>query len=353
MDNGFNRVEPQCLVDAFLRHPPQTFKAATLDTSLYTFYTKFNLLTTLDTPLRKKIQSLLGYRYWQTLVEYQTQFIGTTVTEYTPLPSHHSAQDTLNTILQHTNKQALTIIKDLPIHSPLVSEADNLFNQTFIDLAQKQGFLAIEGQALAYVKIDFNDQDDFLSRFSKSRRKNFKRKLKHLDELDVNIRHTGDHYFNDQATLKQLYSLYLSVYEQSDIHFDLLSPEFFKAILQDSSQQGRVFLYWKNGVLIGYNICYVHNNSLVDKYIGLNYPLALDYNLYFVSWFVNLNYAKNHALDFYVAGWTDPEVKSQLGAQFTFTQHLVWVKSPLLRFILSKFRHLFESDAHWHQQQEK
>ncbi|SDB81218.1 GNAT family N-acetyltransferase [Acinetobacter boissieri] len=351
MDNGFNHVEPKCLVDAFLKHPPHTFKACALDASFYAFSTQFNLLTTLDTPLRKKIQSLLGYKYWQSLVEFPTQFIGTTVTEYTPLPEQHTAQQLLERIQPHCKQHSLTIIKDLPLQSPLLPAKDNLFSQQLIQEAQKQGFLAVEGQALAYVKIDFFDQEDFLSRFSKSRRKNFKRKLKHLDELHIDVKHTGDEYFNNPDTLKQLYALYLEVYQQSDIHFDLLSLEFFTTILQEHSQNGRVFMYWKEQVLVGYNICYIHNNALIDKYIGLNYSLALDYNLYFISWFVNLDYAKSNALDFYVAGWTDPEVKAQLGAQFTFTQHLVWVKSPMLRFILKKFRHLFESDAHWHQQQ--
>ncbi|MBF7685098.1 GNAT family N-acetyltransferase [Acinetobacter sp. B10A] len=352
MDTGFNHVEPQCLVDAFLKHPPNAFEAQTLDVSFYAFSTQFNLLTTLDAPLRKKIQSVLGYQYWQRFVHFPTQFIGTTVTEYTPLPHTHTAQQLLEQIQPFCQKQSLTIIKDLPIQSPLLPEKDNLFSQALIQSAQQRGFLAVEGQALAYVKIDFADQNDFLNRFSKSRRKNLKRKLKHLDELHVEIKHTGDAYFQNTDTLQQLYALYLEVYQQSDIHFDLLSLEFFRTILQESGQQGRVFMYWKDDTLIGYNICYVHNNTLVDKYIGLNYSLALDYNLYFISWFVNLDYAKTHHLDFYVAGWTDPEVKAQLGAQFTFTQHLVWVKSPMLRFILKKFRHLFESDAHWHQQQD-
>ncbi|MBF7687866.1 GNAT family N-acetyltransferase [Acinetobacter rathckeae] len=352
MDNGFNHLEPNCLVDAFLQHPPQTFKARTLDASFYAFSTQFNLLTTLDAPLRKKIQSLIGYQHWQRLVHFPTQFIGTTVTEYTPLPTQHTPKQLLEQIQPYCKQHSLTIIKDLPIQSPLLPEQDNLFSKQLIQEAQKQGFLAVEGQALAYVKIDFNDQDDFLSRFSKSRRKNFKRKLKHLEELRVDVKHTGDDYFNSTDTLKQLYALYLEVYQQSDIHFDLLSLEFFTTILQQASQNGRVFMYWKEQTLVGYNICYIYNNALIDKYIGLNYSLALDYNLYFISWFVNLDYAKTHALDVYVAGWTDPEVKAQLGAQFTFTQHLVWVKSPMLRFILKKFRHLFESDAHWHQQQE-
>lgn len=353
MDNGLNHVEPNRLVDAFLKHPPQDFQASTLDNSLYYFVTNFNLLTTLDAPVRQKIESLVGYHYWKKIVHFPTRFIGTTVTEYTPIPQDTSSETLIDTIKKNSHEHSLTIIKDLPLSSPLLTQEENQASAALIGSAKEAGFLAVEGQALAYVEIDFNDREDYLSRLSKSRRKNLKRKLRSLDELNVEIHQTGDHYFNHTERLEQLYTLYLAVYEQSEIHFDLLSKAFFQEILQDSQSGGRVFMYWKGETLIGYNICYVYEDKLVDKYIGLNYPLALDYNLYFISWFVNLDYAKSQHLKYYVAGWTDPEVKAQLGAKFTFTQHLVWVKSPLLRFILKRFRHLFEADAHWHQQQEE
>ena len=58
-----------------------------------------------------------------------------------------------------------------------------------------------------------------------------------------------------------------------------------------------------------------------------------------------IEHALGRGLRFYVAGWTDPEVKAGLGARFTFTRHLVWVRNPILRRILYMFRHWFESDA--------
>ena len=108
---------------------------------------------------------------------------------------------------------------------------------------------------------------------------------------------------------------------------------------------GVVFCYRHDGELVGYNICLEHGGMLIDKYIGLRYPQARELDLYFVSWFVNLEHALERGLRFYVAGWTDPEVKAGLGARFTFTRHLVWVRNPILRRILYMFRHWFESDA--------
>jgi hypothetical protein len=51
-----------------------------------------------------------------------------------------------------------------------------------------------------------------------------------------------------------------------------------------------------------------------------------------------------------VAGWTDPEVKAQLGASFTFTQHAVYIRNPLLRALGRRFSRHFESDRAWQEQ---
>ncbi|MDO7195113.1 GNAT family N-acetyltransferase [Acinetobacter nosocomialis] len=352
MTINLNQLEPQAVVDAFLKHPPLSFQVHSPSDFLPYFYTEFDLLTTLDTDLLKKIKALPGYPTWGKILHFKTCFIGTTVTEYSLLPNGLPLDSIADFLKNNDQKIKLGIIKDLPLDSPLLSDLENNYSQTFIQEAEKKGFLSVEGQALAYVPIDFSSREEYLSRLSKPRRKNFKRKLKSLNELNIEQLSTGDERFNDPEFRTYLYELYLAVYHQSEIHFDLLRPEFFSEILQDVHSGGKVFLYWADTTLVGYNICYEYKDNLVDKYIGLNYPLAKDYNLYFISWFVNLDYALTHNLKFYIAGWTDPEVKAQLGAKFTFTRHLVWIYSPALRFILKKLRPLFEADHQWHVKQE-
>ncbi|TCM59504.1 peptidoglycan biosynthesis/recognition protein [Acinetobacter calcoaceticus] len=353
MRTHLNQLEPQQLVDAFLKHPPQGFDVHNSPDFIPYFSTNFDLLTTLDAPVRQKIISIMGYRYWGKALHFSSCFVGTTVTEYSLLSNQLTAQQLIQQLKLRTKQHSLTIIKDLPVASPLLSAAENLYSQQLIDEAEQQGFLSVEGQALAYVPIDFIDREDYLSRLSKSRRKNLNRKLKSLAQLCIDIVATGDDHFLDATFRRQLYQLYLAVYAQSEVHFDLLSPEFFDAVLQDQHSAGKVICYWHDDVLVGYNICFVYQNNLVDKYIGFNYDLALKFSLYFVSWFVNLDYARQQGLQFYIAGWTDPEVKAQLGAKFTFTRHLVWIQQPVLRYVLGRFKYVFEADAHWREQKQE
>ena len=241
--------------------------------------------------------------------------------------------------------QSLLIVKDVPEVSPLLGAGDNEAAMRLARIAPDKGFIVVEGQALAYVPIDFSSTDEYLSRLSKSRRKNLRRKLKSRERLDIEAVPLGDARFGSLDVLEELYGLYLGVYGQSEIHFDLLTRDFFAGLLQSREIGGVVFCYRHEGELVGYNICLEHGGMLIDKYIGLRYPQARELDLYFVSWFVNLEHALGRGLRFYVAGWTDPEVKASLGARFTFTRHLVWVRNPILRRILYMFRHWFESDA--------
>lgn len=342
------QLEPDELVDNFLTFPPQDFTSWLIQNEVPAFAARFDLLTTADHDLQVKVKGLPLFNKWKNLLKPYTIFIGTTVSEYALFTAELSPEQLAAQIKQHyTTKAPLLIVKDIPQQSPLLSEQANQYSAAVIQALQNQDFIEVEGQALAWVPIDFADVDEYLSRLSYQRRKNFRRKLKSQQSLEISCLHSGNECFFDPAVLDNFYQLYLNVYHQSEIHFDLLTKEFFIQLLQDEKNQARVITYYHQQQLVGYNICFVVNNMLIDKYIGFSYPLARDLNLYFVSWFYNLAYAKNQGLDYYVAGWTDPEVKASLGARFTFTKHMVYVRNPLLRMILKKISNRFEQDKNW------
>ncbi|WP_392561823.1 GNAT family N-acetyltransferase [Orbus sturtevantii] len=344
----FNQLEPNELIANFLSYPPIDFAAWQDDSGTPMFSAKFDLLTTADDDLKKRVVKLPFYQNWRKLLQPNTCFIGTTVSEYA-LFSQHLAADLLAQHIkqQYSKKFSLTIVKDLPQQSPLLDEITNNYAKNITEQLASLGFIEVEGQALAWVPIDFDDIDDYLSRLSHSRRKNFRRKLKLQSQLVVEVLSLGDRCFLNQQVLDHYYQLYLNVFEQSEIHFDLLSKPFFSQLLQNQNTNGKIFTYSHQGKLIGYNICFEYQNTLVDKYIGFAYPQAREFNLYYISWFYNLAYAKQRGLKAYIAGWTDPEVKASLGAKFTFTKHMVYVRNPVLRAILSKLSNKFESDRQW------
>ena len=345
----YNQLEPANLIRQFTAAPPHDFLAFSIADGVPAFVTEFDLLTTLDPAVRRKIEALPLARWWRRFLRPRTCFVGTTVSEYALLPRATAPEVFVRGLLDGLAPDyPFLIVKDIPTEPVLVGDAAYVYAREFTEACQRTGFVQVEGQALAYVPLDFSAVDDFLARLSSSRRKDLRRKLKARARLDVRAISTGDACFADEALLASFYALYLNVYRQSEIHFDLLTPAFFRALLRDPSSGGVVFVYRTSQETIGYNICFVHGGALVDKYVGFLYPQAREHNLYTVSWFHNLEYALAHGLRYYVAGWTDPGIKRYLGAQFTLTRHAVYVRNPALRKMLAPFKRFFETDHRWH-----
>lgn len=344
-----NLIEPLSLVDAFLNHPPAGFLPFWVgppDQPVPAFLMSFDLLTSLDPSKKRFLRSVPILRGLEHRFQMPALFVGTTVSEYTLYPSSLDPTLLIAGALEtsKTMRCRLVVIKDIPCESPLLSNEENRSASELLSHCAERGFSPMWGQALAYVKIDFDSVEAYLQRQSPARRKNLRRKLKVRASIDVEELRTGDGRFGDLDFVQRLFSLYLNVYRQSEVHFDQLTLPFFRSLLQSREANGVVFLYRRAGRIIGFNLCFVHSGNLIDKYIGFLYPEAREANLYFVSWFHNLEFAVRYRLGFYIAGWTDPEVKLFLGASFTFTCHAVYLHNPLLRGILKRMRRSFESD---------
>lgn len=342
-------LEPPGLIAHFLAQPPEGFSARRSNAGTPVFLAPFDLLTTADAAAQNFVARLPGGRWLRRLLTWRTLFAGTTASEYVLLPARTAPATLADDLLACWRRTTqLLIVKDIPEASPLLPPAEQAMASALLAACRERGFVQVEGQALAYVAVDFSSPEEYLSRLSSGRRKDIRRKLRTRALLGIECLHSGDARFADDAFLAELYMLYEEVYAQSEIHFDKLSAAFFRAVLQDASLDGRLFLYRApDGELIGFNLCFIHRGMLIDKYVGFRYPAARDFNLYFVSWFENLAYALRHGLHHYVAGWTDPQIKSYLGARFTFTRHAVYIRNPLLRAVLSRLSRRFESDRQW------
>ena len=345
-----NQLEPSALIRQFAVHPPEGF-VVRADGPAPAFTAPFDLLTTADDGLKNQLRKLPGGGWLASHLKLTTDFVGTTLTEYAPMPLGIDAPSLATQLRAMAGARMLAIVKDLPQDSPLLSDEDNAFSSALTKQLADAGFILVEGQALAYVPVDFSGIDEYLSRLSKSRRQNLRRKLKSRAELQITRLLTGEAFASD-ARVDAYYALFDAVYAQSEIHFDKLTRAFFAAVLRDASNNGIVFEYRsaEDAALLGWNLCFEHDGRLIDKYIGLSYPRAREANLYFVSWMVNLEYAVERGLTHYIAGWTDPDVKAQLGAQFTFTQHAVFIRNPLLRALGRQFAKHFESDRQWREE---
>ena len=82
-----NLLEPPALVRHFLAHPPSGFAALSLASGTPAFVAHFDLLTTADDALRRRVTGLPLYDLWGRLLRPRTCFVGTTVSEYALFPA--------------------------------------------------------------------------------------------------------------------------------------------------------------------------------------------------------------------------------------------------------------------------
>ena len=334
-----NLLEPLELVRAFQSHPPEGFTP--LDLAAPAFATRFDLSTTLEPALRRSLS-------WVPAPKPMTAFVGTTVSEYALFPAEVAPEELVRSLVGRLGAQySFVIIKDIPGEPLLVGGEAFAYTQALTAACHAAGFELMDGQALAYVPIDFGSTDAFLNRLSHARRKNLRRKLREGAAIEVEAIQTGDPRFGNDAFIAEVYRLYCQVYAQSEIHFDLLSKGFFRAVLRSAEMNATMFRYRTAGTMIGWNLCFERDGMLIDKYIGFDYPAARAHHLYTFSWFRNLQHALDRGLRMYVAGWTDPEIKRQLGARLTPTLHAVRARNPLLRAALRRAKRWFEPDRRW------
>src|SRR5690349_6909033 len=196
-------LEPATLVEHFLAHPPIGFTAQSSRLGIPTFLARFDLLTTADDGLRRRIAGLPLYRRWGKALRWRTRFAGCTVTEYTPLPARAPDELAGDLLASYGRECALLIVKDLPQDSPLLDAAANVQAGAFAAALAERGFVLLEGMPLAWVPVDFDSIEGYLARLSASRRKDIRRKLRARVRLQVEALPTGAPCFAQTSVLDE------------------------------------------------------------------------------------------------------------------------------------------------------
>ena len=181
-----SQLEPDALLAAFMAEPPAGFAVDRSPQGMPGFVAPFDLLTTADDALRRRVAALPLYRHWSRLLRWRTRFAGTTVSEYAPLPADVSPAALAHGLkIAYGRECRLLIVKDIAQDSPLLDGADNAYARAFASACENEGYVLLEGQALAWVPIDFASTDDYLARLSSGRRKNIRRKLRSRAGMEI------------------------------------------------------------------------------------------------------------------------------------------------------------------------
>jgi predicted N-acyltransferase len=165
------------------------------------------------------------------------------------------------------------------------------FKKTWRDFltvpAAARGFVRMPSFPATVIPLhEYKSFDDFLARrLSKAMRKNLRRKFR-ADEKSAappRLRMEVRHEIAD--CVDELLPLYQQVFARSQFRFEELTREYFLGLGERQPDRARFFI-WRlvdTGQAVAFSSCMVHDGTLYDNYLGLDYAHALDLHLYFVT----------------------------------------------------------------------
>lgn len=204
------------------------------------------------------------------------------------------------------------------------------------------GFFEVESFPNVRLELPFTSMEEYLKSLSHNTRKDIKRKIKHTlsqKHIEIKILDTvRDH-------IEEIYRLYLNNYNASHVRFEKLTKDFFLNISRFLPQQTKYFLYFIEDHLVAFNLCLVSGNTLIDKFIGFDYKIARQYNLYFYTWYTNVEWCLKNDIGCYQVGQTDYGPKIQLGGKlipmFAYLKH----RNPLLNNLFKQLAKILAPSA--------
>lgn len=182
----------------------------------------------------------------------------------------------------------------------------------------------------------FTGFEDYLQRkLSKVFRKNLRRKFKKLDEQPAI---TMEVLRDAAPVIDEIYPLYRQTFTRSEFQFEELTKDYLLQLGRRMPDRARFFLWRQNGKLIAFNVCLVHEGVLYDLDIGLDYSVALDLHLYFVTWRDVVQWSIEQGLRMYHTGPLnyDPKLhlRLRLAPQDIYARHTSTLLNPLFRIAI-------------------
>jgi predicted N-acyltransferase len=224
---------------------------------------------------------------------------------------------------------SLLALKEVPAHQEALWQR----------VAWPRGYRAVRGLPSAALAVNFTSMEEYLSGLSQGTRRDMRRKLRSRAVVRVERRHNID------DVMTSINELYTTTRERADLQFEELTPAFFQGVLARVPGASCV-LYYANDQLLAMNLLLEDRATLLDKFFCMNADLGRAYNLYFLSWFRNVEYCLSHGLTRYLSGQAGYGSKLRLGSTLTETFLFFRHRNALVNWTLRIVAPLFTRSLH-------
>ena len=191
-------------------------------------------------------------------------------------PADHEAVDGLLEALHlygRRHRAAIITCKDFPQE----------FRRPLAAPAARRGFVRMPSFPATVIRLEgFTSAEDYFNRrLGKAMRKNLRRKFRPDGPARPPI--TMEVRTDVSDIVDEIHPLYLQVLARSSFRFEELTKEYFRELGRAMPDRARFFIWRQAGRAVAVSLAMVHDGVFHDNYLGLDYGVALDRHLYFVT----------------------------------------------------------------------
>ncbi len=195
------------------------------------------------------------------------------------------------------------------------------------------GFARMSGLPVAITDLPYETFDEYLASLSVKLREHMRRRNRRRSAVRFELRE------DIRGLEAEIHALYQSTQAQSGEDYgDLedLPPGYFGAIQQALPGRALFALYWVGSTLAAFNLLLIEENRVIDKYLGMRYPLAREHNIYYLRWMDAVSYCISNKIGSLQDGQTAYREKLRLGAHLVPSGIWFKHKNPVVNFMLRR-----------------
>lgn len=215
----------------------------------------------------------------------------------------------------------------------------------FKDLApETEARVGADLAALGYVRIESlpaavldlagaADLDAYLARLSRATRRDLKRKMKGAPRVAVEWRST---IAGLEAEIRALYDATRARSAVRYGDFEELPEGYFERVSAALPGDAVFACYRIDGTLAAFNLLLVEADRVIDKFLGMLYPLGPDHDLYALSWLENVRFCQRIGRRRLQSGQTAYAAKLRFGSRLEPRAHYVKHRNRLIHALVRR-----------------
>ena len=201
---------------------------------------------------------------------------------------------------------------------------------------RRSGYARVPSMPGSRLDLNFKSFDDYLqTKLSHKTRKNLRSKYR---KAAAGPRVEMEVVADVEPHIEELFPLYRQVLERSQYKFEELTKPYFVEISRRMGERALFFIWRQNGKAVAFSSCAGHEGVLRDHYIGLDYKVALEHHLYFVTFRDIVTWAIENKYHTYYSAPLNYEPKYHLRHDLVpldLYVRTVWDwTNPLFRFVV-------------------